>query len=223
MTDIVIPKGKQVIIQTISDVKGNGKSPLQNLQNAKLLLNEEISLSFSSTYQPVIENNNLGERFVSQLTQQVFKFNISGQFKEMGYQLWTKTEPISLNLNVHLNMRTNAIKDVWIPSQELIKITLPKETTPDNVEAKKRGFGLLGPGPTILEVLGFHDELSRNMLYIEIGNIVIFPAIITKVDPTYSIETDQYNCPIACNLQMNIQSIYTATEDQINKWTTPNV
>lgn len=209
---IVIPTGKLVQIRTIADVKGNFETTLASLADTPLVLEEDVTLNINTKYAPVVGvSTNVGLKVFSQLTRELTGFQVGTDFKELGFQLWESTEPLSVSITVGLYMKTNAQTEVWQPAKELMKIALPEELK------GSAGFGLKAPGPTVLQALGINKQ-SKDLLVIRIGNMKLYPAVITRVEPTISKETDQFNNPIWVKLRLDIQTIFTATTNLIDEW-----
>ena len=113
---INIPKGKKVIISTINDIRGETSTLLESLANVELVLEEDITLNFNTTYSSITNaSSNASLKFISQLSRDLANYNIGTDFKELGYQMWEKTDPLSLNITIGLYMKTNARTDVFEP------------------------------------------------------------------------------------------------------------
>ena len=214
---VVIPKGKTMRISTLQSVKGEDiNSRTRLLSNIDLVLEDDVQLTFNTNYKEVVNSSsNTGLSFISQLTKEFkpFGLEVGSDFKELGFKMWEKTDPVSFGATVGLYMKTDAKADVFDPMKELIKLTLPT----DLGSSENPGVGLRAPGPTILEALGV-TKSSKDLLFIEIGNILLYPAVITKAEPTINTETDNLDYNISAKIRLDIQTIYTATTNLIDKW-----
>lgn len=210
---ISIPKGKKVIIQDMKGVKGNSRTYLSALNGVDLVLEEDITLSLNSTFSSVTNSSSKkGLKFLTQLTRDLTGFNVGTDFKELGYRMWEKTDPLQVSITIGLYMKTNARTDVFEPMKALLNLPLPTEASGN------QGFGLIAPGPSILQALGKTSKGSQPLLNIEIGNIKIFPAVVTKAEPTINKETDQNDYNISVKVRLDIQTVYTATTNMIDSW-----
>jgi len=216
---ILIPSGKKLIIKTKDNIKGSNtsKNYLSNIQNVDLVLEEDLILTLKSHFGPIVDiSSTAGLQLVTEFAGAVFKKQIGTTFKELGFQIWKKTDPLTFSVTVGLYMKSNAQYDVWKPALDLIKLPLP-----DDAGENKDGVGLIPPGPSILENVGivgkkFEVKGSKPALHIQVGNVVVQPAFITAVEPVFSKETDQYDFPIWCKLKLDITSLYIATTNMID-------
>lgn len=194
---ITIPAGKKVIFRENTNLVTPG---------IDLLLEEDITLSLQSNFSPLIEGKqNTWLNAFGQLGRDI-GLGFSGQFKQMGFQVWETTDPVQMSLTVGLYMKQNAFNDVIQPAKALMRLPLPSEGA---------GGVLVPPGPSILEALSENSE-SRfsegRVISVRIGNIVYLQrVIITKVEPTMSNEVDEEGHPIWIKLAIDIQTLYTAT------------
>lgn len=204
MGTIKIPQGKRIRILK------NGQEVLPS--NINLTLDSEIQLSLSSQFSPLF-----GESAITSLTmlgsvsKEVFGWGGSGSFKEMGYQVWQGTEPISFNFTTTLHMTYSGKKEVLDPAKELMKIPLPA------TQNLKEGFGMIAPGPSILAF--FDKTKSKTDLYsIRIGMVYIDKVLIKKVEPTFSSECDSEGYPTFITLSVDCDSLYVATQQMIENF-----
>jgi hypothetical protein len=228
---MIIPKGKQIIIMTeggtdLFDRHNSQQSDPSNLiERVPLLLNSDVTINLSSTFSTFLGNFNINKSMAALMASFTAIRNSigSGSFKQLGMQTWEKTEPISIQIEVKLTMKTNAKRDVYDPAKILMKLSLPTVTSATG--------GLIPPGPTIASVvedtamsLGFDmakatgNLLDRGTIYsIFIGRtIYLSQCIIKSVVPTFSIETDSNNYPTSCLLSIGIDSILTAHSGMID-------
>lgn len=170
-----------------------------------------------------------------------------GSFKQLGLQTWDSTEPIGLNLEIKLAMKNNAYNDVYLPALMLMKLPLPTlakngtgglvppgptvfgaiADTAANVQTKATDKGGLG-GMVQNIIAGVEDAVSsganqvfsRGYIYgVHIGKTVWLPQIVVKrVTPVFSIKTDTNDVPIWCTLTIDIDSIYSATQESVNQF-----
>lgn len=204
MGTIKIPKGKRIRILK------NGQEILPS--SIKLTLDSEIQLSLSSQFQSLFgEPPNTALTVLGSISKEVFGWGGSGSFKEMGFQVWQGTEPISFNFTTTLHMTYSGKKEVLDPAKELMKIPLPR------TQKLKEGFGMIAPGPSILSM--FKKTESKTDLYsIRIGMVYIDKVIIKKVEPTFSTECDSEGYPTYITLTIDCDSLYVATQQMIDNF-----
>jgi hypothetical protein len=220
MSFIRIPKGKKV------EFTYGGATPIPGTENIDLILEEDLTLSMSSSFSPVKDSNS--SSFLSILSKEIGKFLgedigalSSGQLKQFGFQTWTGTEPLSTTLTISLYMKDDAYKDVVVPAMSLAKICLPEE-------GSKIGE-LLGPGPSLSEALkddinldqmvGLSDSdysIVGKPIYCYIGNFVLKNTVITSAQPTFSKTTDQYGYPISARIEVSVITLFVATKQMLD-------
>jgi hypothetical protein len=233
---MVVSAGQQVIIMTgdnrlsiFDDFNSRQKNPLDRIQEVPLILNSDVAISLSSTFSPYLAGMDVAKGVSGLLSSITIlrDFIGSGSFKQMGLQTWQSTEPIGLNLEVRLAMQTNAKREVYDPALLLMKLPLP------TLAGSKTG-GLIPPGPTIFSAIEETianvtdgavqrvggDFFSRGQRYgLYIGHTIYLPSVvIKKVVPVFSSKTDENDYPIWCTLSMDIDSIYTATQEDIDNF-----
>ncbi len=203
MSTILIPKGKTLLLNVGSDpIPSNG---------VELVLEEEITISLSSTFAPLasLPATNfitVAGELLRDLTGG--KINFSGQWKQLGFQIWQGTAPVAFNCTVGFYMGTSgyndAYQEVYKPTIELCNLALPTAGKFGNLEA---------PGPSVGQALGFNIGKA---ISIEIGNILRIPnVVIVKAEPVFSIETDENDWPIHARVALDITSIFSATTQLI--------
>jgi len=201
---MTIPRGKRVIIAR------NGKDILPN----KLLtIDTEVTLSLQSHFESLLNSTGVNKTatLLSGIVQSTSGLTISSAFKEIGYQIWTGTDPLTFAFTTTLNMRTSGLIDVVAPSITLMKLVLPKEAT------SGKGFGLEAPGPTILDAISGKARFSNKYSF-RCGIVYLPNIIITKAEPTYSDDLDSAGYPIWCTMQMEVSSVFVATDKLIDNF-----
>jgi hypothetical protein len=206
---IPIPKGKEVVFQ-------QGGGPISGTENSRAILNEDLTLSFSSSFSSIAESSapkafkalagvlrDTGATKVGAI--------LGGEFKQLGFQVWTGTEPLSTTLSLKFSMDRDAKKDVMEPVLAITKLALP------SIGDKDTG-ALIGPGPSILSTfeegkIGSFAE-GKN-LHCYIGNFKISNIIVTRAVPTFSKHTDQYGYPIWATLELSFTTVFSATVEML--------
>lgn len=197
-----IPKGKEIRIS----VGGT-----QILPEQQLIIESDITISLSSSFEPFLGGGN--SKIIDVLgavSRDVTGVGFSGQFKQLGMQVWTGTDPVSISsitIGFYID-KTNpdAYEQVYLPMIELSKLPLPSEGKAGN---------LVAPGPSVLAAFGSKsDKATTQIIGVEIGNILnIRNAIIKKAEPTFSSETDENDYPIWGKISLDVISVYTATKE----------
>lgn len=204
---IPIPKGKEVVFQ-------QGGGPIPGTENSRAILNEDLTLNFSSSFSSLTESSApkafkaLAGVLRDTGANKVAGF-IGGEFKQLGFQVWTGTEPLSTTLSLKFSMDKDAKKDVMDPALAITKLVLPSVGT--------KG-ALIGPGPSVLSTfeegkVGSFAE-GKN-LHCYIGNFKISNIIVTRANPTFSKHTDQYGYPIWATLELSLTTVFSATVEML--------
>ena len=203
---MIIPKGKKVTFHL------NG-GLLPGTEGVDLLLDEDLTLNLSSQFGELV-GGGTSKAFsvVGSVSRDVFNLGFSGQVKQLGFQVWQKTEPLSVSLTIAFNMITNAYNDVFLPVKTLIKLPLP-----DDGSVGDNGIGLIPPGPSILEAFGDNSNQRGKKLSCRIGSVRLPGIIVTQAQPTFSKETDQSGFPIYAKVVLDIRTIFTATTNLIDQ------
>lgn len=210
---IPIPKGKEVVFQ-------QGGGPISGTENSRAILNEDLTLSFSSSFSSLTESSapNAFKALAGVLrdtgANKVAGF-IGGEFKQLGFQVWTGTAPLSTTLSLKFSMDRDAKKDVMEPILAITKLVLPST---GDAGAPASAGALIGPGPSILSTfeegkIGSFAE-GKN-LHCYIGNFKISNIIVTRADPTFSKHTDQYGYPIWATLELSFTTVFSATVEML--------
>ncbi len=198
---MVIPAGKKVNLFT-----KNFTQPL--LQSSEeLILNEDININISSNFEPLADNSSKLGAIVGQLSKEFLNFTVSGQFKELGFQLWTKSEPISISFTATLIRKTNAREDIMKPAEKLLKIPLP------TIDPKTNN--LIPPGPSITSLFNKSKGVTQALYGLKIGGLKLNPVVITSVEPTFKPEIDNTYGFMQVDLKFDIKTLYSATKDMI--------
>lgn len=204
---IKIPKGKEVKILL------KGKNIMEG--GAKIVLASPITISLSSSFSSLLPDMSGGAmNFLNQITgiiQEKTGVGIGAQFKEQGFQVWKGTEPIKFSFECLFSFKTSGLKDVLTPAKALMKLPLPEE----------KDWGLTPPGPTILSTFTKVDEKTipySNTYSFRCGSLCLPKILISSVEPTFSEEVDSDGYFMSCSLRVDVESLYTATTNQIDKF-----
>lgn len=201
------PKG------TIIEFKVNtGNSPEipSALQNVTLIQEEDVVLNFASEFSPVMSKSVSNvEKLATDVLSGATGIQLSSQFKEFGFQTWRGTSPVSFSLTFTLAMQTDAKADVVEPCEALIGLVLPDDTG-------ARG-SLVLPSPNILSILGIDDspQGTSTVISCKLGFLDFPSVIVKKATPVFSKELDEQGFPIWCKMQMDVESVYTATRSML--------
>lgn len=198
---ITIPKGKEIIFY-----ENNFKRRILN-SSVKLILNEDINLNISSNWESLGDNGSKLSTILGQVTKEYLGVAISGQFKEMGFRLWTSSVPISLSFTANILYKTNAKNDIMLPAAELIKIPLP------TIDAKSKN--LIPPGPSLISMFDKGATIGRQFS-LRIGGLKLNPITIESVEPTFKTEIDDSNGFVNATLKFDVKTLYAASTDMID-------
>jgi len=209
---VKVPPGKKVQIFNGATNILNGLNPKPQ---SELVLAEEIQLSISSNFSPVMGSNDIFK--VGSLISSAFNVGTLGAYKQFGFQSWTGTNPISTTFTIDIHRVSNAYIDVWKPAQLLMRLPLPVEGDHGNLHA---------PGPSFLDVIndtagtdikiGGNKIVTFKKLNLLIGEFLYMNYVLIKrVEPTFSTEVDDTGCPVFCKLAVDVDTVYTGTANVI--------
>jgi hypothetical protein len=196
---ITIPAGMRVIFDDGVDLK-----------DKVYILGEDIGLTLRSSFSPIVDGG--APKLLHMLagvTNAVLNFSTSGEYKQLGFNLWESTDPLSIGFTVELIMRTDAKSDVFDPMQALIKLPLPDD---------KGGLqGLVPPGPSVLSLFG-GDKITKygSTLNVTVGGLTLENAILTSAEPTLCRFSDDHDYPIYAKIQCAVMSSQIATKGMIS-------
>ncbi len=200
---IIIPKGKKVKFK-----RNNTEIP-----GVPMILEDEVTVSMSSSFSEITKGNSSTVfSLIAGAIRDAGYENISawagGQFKQLGFQTWTGTAPLSTTLTVNLTMNNDAKKDVVDPTLKLSKLCLPEEGT---------GGALIPPGPSISSALQSNeDEASRGkIIHCYIGNYVLRNVLVKRAQPTFSKFVDNNGYPISSRVELEITTLFSATTQMV--------
>lgn len=241
---ITIPSGKKVKFFLEKDGK---KINLFSGENDYLVIDEDINISISSDFKPLISGpiTNNAIQALGQEAARIFSAGFSGYFKEMTYQIWSGSQPIKVSFTTSIFSDKDAKKEVWNKVKKILKLPLPFELRISNTESRdvwgneRRGIGLLGPGPTLGSVLqkafgeaardikklaGFQSEEDTSgidgSIIVQMGPLIFKDVIVTSVEPTFSKEIQKigrHYYPISCRLSVSFESVYAAYQQAIDE------
>ena len=260
---IIIPKGALI------DILYNGNNSFTGKYGAHFILNEEINLQAQSTFGNLYDapDNSfmdlMGMLAVvsSDMNTQLEKkkkagtlnnfdtmmlgataigSNMSGKYKEFGFQVWKKSEPLNITLSGKLYATYNAKEQVYYPCRDLLSAPLPTTTAEldkrsksndknalfmgENDTNKKEGDiagkvinPLIPPGPSVLTVFG-GTGASWRLFNMKVGNIRFKDVFIKSSTVTFNkelMEVDGILYPMSADVKLDISSIYIMTKGYV--------
>jgi hypothetical protein len=202
----------------ILDGKGN------DITTAELILEDDFSPQVSNTYESLIASKgSVSLSAIAGTFTPLRNLGVSGQIKQQGFKVWTETKPLELKLALSLYMKTSGKTDVYEPAIAIMRRSVP--AVADN------GFGLIPPGPNVLEILGIDPNQvndiagfdllsgSEGSLQIKIGTFMtVYGAIIENAIPTFSSQKDSDGYPVKCVLDLDISTSGIVTKTMIDDW-----
>jgi hypothetical protein len=261
---MVIPKHSTFQLYT-----RNFKENLFDETNVNFLLEEDVTISARSEFKdlyPTPDNaifdlmgmaSVLGDKFVQDNPNatgwmQVLRGfakgaqNVSGKYKEFGFQVYKSTAPLKLKLNLSLRATFDANKQVYLPSKQLMLLPLPttkKEQDKYNTSSlnlygqnkvKLQGGSnsnsdgqlfspLIPPGPSVIAVLNENYQDDGRVFGCSIGNLFFDDVFIEGVDATFSqakMLVGESFYPMSARLNVDISSMYLMTKGMIHNMNT---
>ena len=217
-TPYTIPKGKTLSIM-------QGKTAITNVP---LILEEEVTLSLSSSFKPIFGGGNTKVDIAGATVADIFGkgYGFSSRFKEFGYQFWENTDPLSFNATITFHMGILGLYrgriEVYEPAIALSQLPLPRTgQTAGNGTLEN----LIAPGPpptSLLNIDGYKGKYQK--ISLQIGNVLYVNDIIVKrAEPTFSTESDDEGYPIWSKVNLDIQSVETATVEMLSNRINPNI
>lgn len=224
---MVIPKHSKFRLYT-----RNYKDEIFNSDEVNFILEEDVTITAASTFDSIYPtpDNSIMDLMgiVSVLSDDYIKNNpnaegwskvlrgfarvgqnLSGKYKEFGFQVYKRNDPLKLKLNLSLYATYNAKKQVFIPAKQLMLLPLPtnakeqdKYNNPNSLDAYKdlnnsnltgietdnsNSAGqlfspLIPPGPSVIGVLNENYENKGRVFSCSIGDIFFDDVFITDVD-----------------------------------------
>jgi hypothetical protein len=203
---IAVPKGKKVEFR----IDGG---EIFGTEGKEFVLSENLTINFSSRFGDLVSSGS--PKMLKVASGLLGSMGLpgagilSGKFKQLGFQVWESTEPLSTSFTVKVFMKNDAYNDVVAPAIALAKICLPREDV---------GGSLIGPGPTIEAAFEGEEKLGKSRkITCQIGNFRISNVVMERAQPTFSKTTDQYGYPIEATIEISIKTIYTATIEEVEK------
>lgn len=207
MSVISIPKGKTVEFH----VRG---APLEGTGDILMLLEQDITITMSSTFNPVTKGTSSSAfTMLGGVLREAGRTELAGwatgQFKQLGFQVWEGTAPLSTSITVRLTMETDAYNDVVRPAMALAKICLPHEGS---------GGSLIPPGPSVLNAFTGDEGRAEvgEIITCYIGSYALRNVIIKRAQPTFSRHIDDKGYPISATVELGVETIFSATTSLVD-------
>ena len=208
---------------------------------AHALLSDEYSLDFRSNFTSAVDM--FGGNSVSSLLQTITKAQsvLTGTTSSLtalfDYQLWEKTEPIKLNVEVTFMLDTNAELDVWLPTMSLCSLAALTEydgsyLVPgihfDNLRlvesGRKKEQGDPGNGGDSVDAKSLQPidairnggtQFKSKFLSITMPAFSNELMLVNDAKPTFSKHVDEKGYPIWSKVQLDLQTLFPASSDQL--------
>ncbi|MGL5913592.1 MAG: hypothetical protein ACRCZB_05450 [Bacteroidales bacterium] len=199
---MVVSKGSKVVI-----------SHLPSKENSSITgcLAEDFVLNMSSSFTQLIDSG--GHKALTVLggalsTATGGTLGGSGQIKQAGFQIWERTDPITISLQLEFHRKVNASKELRSIVQTLLSLPLP---------AEKLGGILVPPGPSIIEALGIEPTAKGADSYVNltIGGIDLPRCLMTGAEPSYSKYQDESGYPIFVRVACSFKTMYSGTKSMV--------
>ena len=212
-----VPAGKKVQI-----FESNGTA-LKGTMDIDLILDSEVSLSLASNFEPIVSPDMAswtsiisgGVNAIASAFSGGTAPKIGTSSEWLGFQIWKGTSPAKISVTVCVNLGENAVTSFFNPIKALLKLPMP---------SKVSGFGIVGPGPDILKIIGngFNQTwdtgggVNGANLAMSIGWLFMPWVIVTGAEPTWALDTNEKGVPIWCKVTLEIQSVMTPTVSDID-------
>lgn len=122
--------------------------------------------------------------------------------------VWTQGSAITMTIPFVFQAYSDPVKEVLEPMRDLMKMVAPSEGT---------GGLLKAPGPHGLSTS--NSSLGGEYIIVEIGKFLkLEPVVITAVNEEFDTQFDAKGNPIAVTISVDIQSFWTVTQQDIDKF-----
>ena len=188
-----IPRGKKVTFDTGNPV----------IDYKEFELDSPVQVKANSTFKNVAGgSSNTAFTALAGVLKDKYNFELPVSFKQLGFQQWESTEPVSMQFTIKAYMENNALQDVVQPMQALMSMCVPKEITGGN-------GGLVAPGPALYKAILNQRGISATIF---LGPLTVNDIIMTSADVTFANEVDTNDLPIWASANISIISCFTATD-----------
>jgi hypothetical protein len=214
MAAVTVPRGKKLsLIRDGASITGD----------IPLILEEDVTISLSSSFSPLFGGFSGNKaKMIDQIgafSGDVLgaEFAFSTKFKEFGFQIWDNTDPLSINVTVTFNLgimgRWDALTEVYRPAIALASLPLP---TVGGTVGGGTLENLQPPGPPSTSLIEGDYGGKYKPISMQVGRILyVSQIIVKKAEPTFSAETDESGNPIWAKVNLDIQSVETATVETL--------
>ena len=226
-------------VDTISVETSNG----YNVVTAHALLTEDYSLDFRSNFTSALDR--FGGNSIGSLLQYInqFQSTLTGTTSKLtaffDYQLWEKTEPIKLNLEVMFMLDTDAYLDVYLPTMSLCSLSALTEyegsylvpgihfsnlklvnEQQSNTQGGGANSGKLPNSKSdnpLVNLAANGPQIKSKFLSITMPGFQNDLMLVNDAKPTFSKHPDETGYPIWSKVQLDLQSLLPASSDQLFK------
>lgn len=230
---ITIPKGKQVRIRRYSDSAREKRKlgqKLVDINDYDFVLMEAVKFQAASTFTQASQSGGESSGFLQTAVNQIASNSdsalvqnvggiIGGGSDYLGYQTWSSTNPLELQITIGIISNGNPAEDIIKPLKALMKLCLPRV-----IKSSGSMRTLAYPGPSITNIIGNSTSLewgsdvadSNSELTITIGNMVVDHALITSVSPTFMPEVDEEGYPLSVYVELSIKTNRIMTDETVD-------
>lgn len=203
-----------------------------------LILDDDLSIKVNSKFGELWQSSS--NNFMT-LASSLFGIP-NGQFTLQGVQIWQSTDPITINIDVDIEMDRDPYEDVIVPVQTLMSLVLPKKSKMvmgnEKSNSNLKISTLIPPGPNVQAIVNSmkddskFSELASNLLEnfsqgsrgvynVTIGYVNFVNVIITSAEPTFSKEMSYSTLrqnklyPVSAKVSLEISTMEMATTDMV--------
>lgn len=209
MATINVPKGKKLIIMKDNELVVPFDIPV--------VIDDDITISLSSSFSPLFGGGDTKAlNFIGAALGVATegRIELSGQFKQLGYQQWSGTDPLAFTTTISFYMGAtslnNAEEEVYVPVMALAGLALPNE---------RAGGVLVSPGPPPTAAIEqLPGKYKTRVVSIQIGQLLYLSSVIVKrAEPMFSKETDENGFPIWGKITLDINSLFSASVQMLQQ------
>ncbi len=191
-------------------------------------ITNDIQINIGSSFKSASSiHSSMGKMMDIMSIYNAFSGNTNDIQAMFDFQMWEKTSPLELNIEVIFYTKTDPIKDVLSPAVSLMSLTILKNKEGHNYEI---------PGVSLSTLSAYMKKENKakeknfdtNVKVKEKARIVAFripglvrvdKAIVKSAKPTVNKEITESKAPLYIKLDLTLESIYPACDQMFLKET----